>query len=74
MTAWRSDTMTDQIKGMTEVQVREFLEYVDAELNDLESSRLRWFSKGRTELAYNDKMELSRLEQTKRMFLKIMHT
>jgi malonyl CoA-acyl carrier protein transacylase len=64
--------MTDQIKGMTEEQVRQFLDYVAAEEKALENSRQQWVSSGSIELAYNDKLELRRLQQTKQMFSKIL--
>ena len=64
--------MADQIKGMTEEQFRQFFNYVDSEERYLEKSRQEWISEGRLELAGNDKLELSRLQQTKQMFLKIL--
>ena len=66
--------MADQIKGMTEEQVRQFLDYVDVEVKALEISRLQRISSGHLDIAYYDKMELARLKQTKSMFLKIMQT
>jgi hypothetical protein len=64
--------MVDQIKGMTEEQVRQFLSYVDSEERYLEKSRQEWISEGRLELAGNDKLELARLQQTKQKFLTIL--
>jgi hypothetical protein len=66
--------MADQIKGMTEEQLRQFFDYIDSEEKYLEKSRQEWISAGRLELAGNDKLELARLRQTKSMFLKIMQT
>jgi len=68
----RRNTMADQIKGMTEKQVRQFLDYIDAEARLLEKSRQEWNAAGRSELAYNDKVEISRLQQTKTIFLQIL--
>jgi cell division septum initiation protein DivIVA len=64
--------MTDQIKGMSEEQVRQFLDYIAAEDSALETSRMRRISSGHQDLSYHDKMELARLRQTKQMFLKIL--
>ena len=64
--------MPNEVKAMTEEQVRHFLDYVDTEAKTLERSMEQRNSSGRLELAYNDKMELARLQQTKQMFLTIL--
>lgn len=57
---------------MTEKQVQQFLDYLDAEEKYLEKSKQEWISIGRLEMVANDKLQLSRLERTKQMFLKIL--